>query len=214
VMDTSLMTSETTHDIIVREATNAPESAAPQPAFTPSLTASMAGDVVYFDASASVTSTNPQFRWDWENDGVFDTDFSSSTSASHMFTIAGDTTVRLEIVDDSGFSGAALENILITPDFSTSLLVLPQDVLILGNWKLNFKAIAWDQFLNPMFNPDVTWSVEKSLAGAIDPDGLFIAGIAPGVYKNAIKATLDELVAYSTVEVWWPYVLFAPVGLR
>lgn len=48
-----------------------------------------------FDASGSVSGNRAlEFRWDWENDGTWDTDWSSESSATRRFA-AGDTIVTV-----------------------------------------------------------------------------------------------------------------------
>ncbi len=59
-----------------------------------------------FDASCSTdpggTDATLQVRWDWENDGTFDTSFSTTKTATHRFTTAGTKTIRLQVRDTSG----------------------------------------------------------------------------------------------------------------
>ncbi len=60
----------------------------------------------YFDASVSINPTDSleslQFRWDWESDLNWDTDFSSVPHAVHQFSEGGTKKVRLEIKDSKG----------------------------------------------------------------------------------------------------------------
>lgn len=59
-----------------------------------------------FDASASTDDqgigTPLDFRWDWNADGVWDTDFSSDPRATHRFPLAGRHTVVLAVRDRYG----------------------------------------------------------------------------------------------------------------
>lgn len=67
--------------------------------------------VVTFDASAS-TPTDPggtlAFRWDWTDDGTWDTAWSASPFASHVFGSAGTFTVRLQVNESSALTDTAL----------------------------------------------------------------------------------------------------------
>jgi len=58
------------------------------------------GEPVYFEASASRSSAGPliQFRWDFDGDNLIDL-VSSTPSATHIFPIAGEHTVTLQVVD-------------------------------------------------------------------------------------------------------------------
>jgi hypothetical protein len=65
-------------------------------------------DFIQFSA-AETTDDGPaaslQFRWDWNGDSLFDTEFSADAVASHRFEVAGTKTVVLEVRD--GFGAAS-----------------------------------------------------------------------------------------------------------
>lgn len=60
-----------------------------------------------FDASESRDFEGSQgkikVRWDWENDGIFDTSYSETKAAVHTFSSIGDFYVKLEIQNLDGF---------------------------------------------------------------------------------------------------------------
>lgn len=62
-----------------------------------------------FDASGSYDEEDQisdlQFRWDWENDSDWDTDFSGQPTANHIFSEEGSYTIKLEVKDKEGLSG-------------------------------------------------------------------------------------------------------------
>src|SRR5207245_5130474 len=64
---------------------------------------------VTFNGSASCDA-NPnatlQFRWNWTNDGVWDTAWSSTPTAQHAYGIAGNFIAALEVNDSAGFLNA------------------------------------------------------------------------------------------------------------
>jgi uncharacterized protein (TIGR02145 family) len=45
-----------------------------------------------------------QVRWDWENDGRWDTDYSLAKTATHRFPVAGTKTVCMEVRDTAGLT--------------------------------------------------------------------------------------------------------------
>lgn len=47
------------------------------------------------------------YRWDWQGDGTWDTDWSSAEAANHRFPQAGDYTIRLEVRDRIGHTDNA-----------------------------------------------------------------------------------------------------------
>ena len=62
------------------------------------------GETVIFNASESfdIDGTIVGYRWDWNNDGTWDTEWSPLTLASHVFSEGGAHTVVLEVEDDGG----------------------------------------------------------------------------------------------------------------
>ncbi len=71
-----------------------------------------------FDASGS---TDPEdnsdllrVRWDWNNDGYWDTEYRTIKTIQHRFTEAGDYTVVLEVADTEGFASTFERTISIT----------------------------------------------------------------------------------------------------
>lgn len=56
-----------------------------------------------FDASGCTDPEDPpvnlQVRWDWENDGIYDSDFRSIKTIQHNFPVSGTYTVVVEVID-------------------------------------------------------------------------------------------------------------------
>ncbi|MFH1219367.1 MAG: PKD domain-containing protein [Candidatus Eisenbacteria bacterium] len=79
---------------------------APIASFTVNPTSGTTATVFQFDASSSSDTENPvsalQVRWDWENDGTWDTDWSTAKTASHQYSTPGTKTIRLEVKDTEG----------------------------------------------------------------------------------------------------------------
>jgi uncharacterized repeat protein (TIGR01451 family) len=66
------------------------------------------GETITFSGSGSSDSdgTITGYRWDWTNDGTWDTDWSSSTDATHSYPSDGTYTVKLQVKDN----GSAIDN--------------------------------------------------------------------------------------------------------
>ncbi len=85
----------------------------PGPVVVPPLTADAGGPYegsvgvsITFDGSGS-SSTSGEitgYKWDFENDGTYDTDYSSSATTTHTYTAAGEYTVKLGITNSIGSS--------------------------------------------------------------------------------------------------------------
>jgi uncharacterized protein (TIGR02145 family) len=68
-----------------------------------------------FDALASITreyeDAGLKFRWDFESDGTWDTDFSSNSVISHTYETTGIKRVKLEIKDKEGLRSSEIKDI-------------------------------------------------------------------------------------------------------
>lgn len=66
-----------------------------------------------FDASTSSDIEDPlsslTFRWDWENDGVFDISWTSNPMATHTFNTPGVYDVKLEVKDSKGLIASLIK---------------------------------------------------------------------------------------------------------
>jgi formylglycine-generating enzyme required for sulfatase activity len=61
------------------------------------------------DASGSL-----QVRWDWENDGTWDTAYASSKTASHQYAAAETMAVKLEVKDTGGLTDMETHTVTVT----------------------------------------------------------------------------------------------------
>ena len=76
--------------------------------------------------STKTGGTITGYRWDWTNDGTYNTDWSANASATHAYTRAGTYTVKLQIKDDSNVTAidTAIVIISIGPGITASQNVL------------------------------------------------------------------------------------------
>ncbi len=82
-----------------------------------------------FDAGGSHDLEDPvgslQARWDWDGNGVWDTAWSYDLTSEHLFAVAGNHTVVLEIMDSDGLTNTEERWIIVTavvPEFPSLLL--------------------------------------------------------------------------------------------
>jgi hypothetical protein len=82
-------------------------SASPDPALT--------GEVVTLDASASSDpdGTIATYRWDFDGDGVFETDSGNAPIVTRTYPNAATTTINLEVTDDRGATGYAARHLTV-----------------------------------------------------------------------------------------------------
>ncbi|HSJ56560.1 MAG TPA: hypothetical protein VLC95_05240 [Anaerolineae bacterium] len=177
-----------------------------------------AGSSFQLDASASVDAETPpadlQVRWDWENDGAFDTLWSTLKVRSHVFTEAGLQLARVEVRDAGGLTGAAVAALLVLPGDVVTLTLVPDVAVLAPGETIQFHPTAWDVYGNQMSNPAVAWSVTDPLAGTISAGGWFTAGLPSGTYPGVVQATAGSGGDSATVTITWPYRVFLPLLLR
>ncbi len=100
-----------------------------------------------FDASASFDPEDPDesllVRWDWENDGAWDTFWTPLKTAQHRYLTTGDHTVKLEVMDSGSLTGSVATQVPVT-GFRESTLLLrshpgkPFKVAIPQGWDINW----------------------------------------------------------------------------
>jgi PKD repeat protein len=191
------------------------EASVPTASLVISPTFHIAGDTFTFDGTGSTGGGALLARWDWENDGLFDTGFGAVLTATHTYIVAGDYTVRLEVRDSvSGLSDIDLHNVTVQAGEPVSLTVMPDEAAVVGADTFRFRATAWDSYGNKMYNPAVTWTMIISQAGAIDASGLFTAGVQAGTYPDAIVVGNGLLTETVSVTVFWPHRVYLPLVVR
>lgn len=94
------------------------ENTEPFAAFSFSPTIGTTGEIFTFQTGSSddsqYRSNVLKYRFDWNGDGVFDTNFSSKTSWRHQFTEPGLYSVILEVRDPEGLSSYAQASVEVT----------------------------------------------------------------------------------------------------
>ncbi len=73
--------------------------------------------IFVFDASVSTDDKDSvsdlSFRWDWENDGTWDTDYLNRRTVIHQFTKAGTYFIALEVKDSDGLTNRTVKSLKI-----------------------------------------------------------------------------------------------------
>jgi hypothetical protein len=72
--------------------------------------------LVSFDGSRSTEAGGSiaGYRWDWTNDGTYDTGWSTSATATHAYTNAGFYSVKLQVKDNSNVTATDIATVTIT----------------------------------------------------------------------------------------------------
>ena len=81
---------------------------------TASLIITKSGNTFLFDASGCTDfeddSNKLKVRWDWENDGTWDTEYSTNKKEEHKYSDENSYYVRLEVMDSEGSTGQLVKN--------------------------------------------------------------------------------------------------------
>lgn len=93
-----------------------------------------------FDATSSYDAQDPlstlMFRWSWDGDEIYETDWSSSPIAHHQFLTTGNHTVRLQVMDRGSLTGEAIAYVEVTdvaiPEFRALLIPVLGTLLVLS----------------------------------------------------------------------------------
>ncbi|MCK5821089.1 MAG: hypothetical protein KAH17_04355 [Bacteroidales bacterium] len=106
VRDSDGLTGSTTKLLSVTDANIKPEAS-----FTVNPESGTTETIFYFDASecsdAEDILDDLQVRWDWSNDGVWDTEYRTIKNINHQFSSAGNYSVILEVIDTDGYSNTS-----------------------------------------------------------------------------------------------------------
>ena len=90
----------------------------PTASFTVSPLSGTTGTDFSFDASGCSDNQDApsqlEVRWDWENDGIWDTDFSTRKTATHQYSIEGTKTIWLEVKDTDGLIDSTTQYIIVS----------------------------------------------------------------------------------------------------
>ena len=101
--------------------TSSPNTA-PTASFTINPTTGTTTTFFTFDASGSTDNEDAtsalQVRWDWENDGVWDTDYRSEKTITHYYLQSGTYTVNLEVKDSGALVNSSIGQLTVSTIYS------------------------------------------------------------------------------------------------
>lgn len=155
------------------------DSTAPVARFDVKPDSGIAGETTFFfDASQSSHNFDMFLRWDWEDDGVFDTDWSVSKQAMNQYRLGGGRkTVRLEVKDSGGWHVSVTQDIHVFsrpyPDFryeqdSLDPMKITFDASPSGDYEDGNELLyRWDFDADSVW--DTGWSSSKSIDKYFEP---------------------------------------------
>ena len=114
--------------------TSSSTNTAPVASFSITPTSGTVDTVFDFNATGSSDIEDAtsvlEVRWDWENDGTWDTNFSTTKTATHQYATVGTHTIKLEVKDSGGMTNT-----------TTKYLVVQQPSIVVTFPDANFEAL-------------------------------------------------------------------------
>jgi len=156
--------------------------------FTVSPGIGKAEDLFVFDASAAFAGSDPNYplrvRWDWNNDGQWDTAFSSEKTLSHEFT-EGNYTVVMQVANSLGQTNQTFRTVVVddAPPVITTDLV---DGAVLNNTYLTLMWSAYDSLAGLA---SVTYSLDGGTAVSPTVSPIVFPSLSKGHHELSLKAT-------------------------
>ncbi len=167
---------------------------------TPS--AGNASSVFRVDASASSGSPESTstllYRWDWESDGVWDTNWSSNPAASHVFGRGGNLgderiPITLEVADSLGILGRATRSARV--DASPPTVELYAPTAAFAGDPLQVSAILTDPSGNDVLAAILYWRS----AGNATFRSVPMLESSPGIFEAEVQAASSAFVQFYVV---------------
>jgi len=172
VKDTNGNSNTTTRQVTV--------NSAPTPAFTVNPTTGGEGTSFAFNASGCTDLQDAtallQVRWDWTNDGAWDTAYSTTKTANHTFSGAGTFTVKMEVKDTGGMTSSTTRPIVVTGPPTAVIDIIPASASGNTGTCFYFDALGSSDNEDPLsalkvrwdFNNDGTWETSYRTFKAIN----------------------------------------------
>ena len=189
VKDTEGLTGSTSKMVRV-----APANIKPTAFFTVSPESGTIETVFRFDASLSSDPEDAlellQVRWDWNNDGAWDTEYRIEKTINKRFDVAGDYLVVLEVLDTEGFSNTFSQTVRVsnpnTPpkaDFTITPSVGTVETLFLFDASISSDLedqveelqVRWDWDNDDVWDTDYT--TEKTATRKFAQPGTYIVKV-------------------------------------
>ena len=149
-------------------------------------------------SDAQDAASSLQVRWDWNGDGTYDTDFTTTKTATHQYATAGTYLLRLQVKNTGGLTATAAKTVVVKP----TLTVIPNPVTLTLGQPQTFTAQVQGSATTT-----VTWQLQEAGEGSITTGGHYTAPQVPGTFH--IIATC---VADTTVSVTVPVLVQATSG--
>lgn len=115
----------------------APQNTAPTAAFTVDPSSGTTATTFQFDASGSTDTEDStsalEVRWDWVNDGTWDTEYTTTKTASHQYETTGTKTIKVEVKDTGGQTGATTRTVTVSSGPPPEFVLIQPGTFTMGS---------------------------------------------------------------------------------
>ncbi|MFC1725690.1 SUMF1/EgtB/PvdO family nonheme iron enzyme [candidate division KSB1 bacterium] len=180
----------------------------PEPEFTVSPTSGVTGLVFVFDVSETSDREDSLsqllFRWDWEGDGSWDTDYSSESLYYHSYDDPDEYSVTLEVKDTEGNAESYSLNLTVETNFPPAVTITSPESGSEYNYgeTITFTAEAADPEGETISSSSIIWT--SSIDGTIGSgSSLVYSNLTPGTHiiiaeaKDSWNASGKDTVSIS-----------------
>lgn len=130
------------------------------------------------------TEAEIQVRWDWENDGTWDSDWSATKTATHAYTSVGDKTLAVAAKDKFGVTASVTKTITIVSYFLSDFAMLP---VTGGSFTSGSSTVTVSGFT--MSATEITQAQYKA-----------VTGDSPSYFSTVTGGPVEKVTWYDAVE--------------
>lgn len=186
------------------------QNTTPTASFTVNPTSGTTDTNFDFDASGSTDTEDSiselEARWDWENDGTWDTNYSTLKNETHMYNLPEYYTIKLEVKDSGGLTHTTTSLVDIIGIYSTVNVKTSSDYFSFANNSGSSNAMS----LHDIMFYTIQWQPAPNVSRIYDPQFKVRGGLSIAVLKGTNLDDVTEIptnfiLNYSTKYDSWYY---------
>jgi hypothetical protein len=167
---------------------------APAASFTVTPSSGNASTTFAFDASACSDKQDPssalQVRWDWNDDGTYDTGWTTTKTASHSYAMSGAYAIRMQVANTIGLTNTTTAMVTVTAGNPSVSISSPADGAIIGSTSVTVYWNASDGG-SPIDSCSITLDGGTAIPLSSTASSYALSGLTQGIHTFKVSC-LDE----------------------